>query len=113
MSRGIPRMNCITRKMSKALPKNAGTVSGRKVPTQPSWLKSTKRGIIITWPGSIMVTIMHTNQKFRPGKCSRARPKATSAADSAAPMVDSPATMRELRKYTPKLSPAKPRQPFT
>ena len=65
--------------MSNALPKKAGTVSGRKVPTQPILLNSTKRGIIITWPGSIIVTIMATNQALRPGKCSRARPKPTMA----------------------------------
>ena len=35
------------------------------------------------------------------------------AEEITAPREDSVATMRELRKYTPKLSPAKPRQPLT
>ena len=34
------------------------------------------------------------------------------AEEITAPREDSVATMRELRKYTPKLSPAKPRQPL-
>ena len=84
---------------------------GRKVPTQPILLNSTNRGIIITWPGSIMVTTMATNQKLRPLNRTRARPKATRAEESTIPAEESRATNREFLKKVPKVYSPNPFQP--
>ena len=46
--------------------KEGGNDHGKIGTTQPMLLNSTKRGIIITWPGSIMVTTISTNQILRP-----------------------------------------------
>ena len=61
-------------------------------------LNSTKRGIIITWPGSIMVTTISTNQILRPLNLIRARPKATIAEEAIMPTADRSATKSEFEK---------------
>ena len=66
-------------------------------------LNSTKRGIIITCPGSIMVMIISTNQNCRPRKRMRAKPKATTAEEITMPTEDTTATKMELRKKLPKV----------
>ena len=55
----MPRMNCTIRNTKNAsVASSFGTISGRKVLTQPSWEKSTYCGTMITWIGSMMLSSM-------------------------------------------------------
>jgi transposase InsO family protein len=72
-SRGSVRKNWRSRKMPKALPKNAGTVSGRRVLIQPMARNRMKVGIRVTWLGTIIVARKMMNRTFLPRKRSRAK----------------------------------------
>ena len=67
-SRGMVRKNCRSRKMKKALPKKAGTLRGRKVLIQPSLRNTMKIGIMVTWPGSIIVLSIRKKTRSRLGQ---------------------------------------------
>ena len=65
--------NCRTRKMLKALEKNCGTISGRKLSIQPSWEKIQNCGIIVIWAGIIIVAMTTKNSGRFPGARRRAK----------------------------------------
>jgi len=52
--------------------KNLGMTSGRKVSIHPNFLNMIYRGIVVTWVGNIIVTIMMANQIFLPANLSLA-----------------------------------------
>lgn len=68
-------------------PKNAGTISGFKLSTQPRFANSMNCGIIVTCAGSIIVLSTSRNNPSRNGNRSRANANATHAADSVCPTV--------------------------
>jgi hypothetical protein len=69
---GSVRKNWRSIKIRNAFPKNAGTISGRKVSTQPSVRNSKNTGSSVTCGGSISVLSITQNQKPRPRQRSRA-----------------------------------------
>ena len=71
-SMGMVRKNCRRRKMEKALAKNAGTQSGRNVPTHPSQRNSANVGTMITGNGTIIVASVMLKNRSRPGHFRRA-----------------------------------------
>jgi len=76
---GMVLKNCRSKKIENALPKKAGTQSGRKEPTQPSHLKRPNVGTIKTGKGTIMVASVTAKKKSRPGQRRRAKAYATTA----------------------------------
>ena len=58
-------------KMKNALPKNAGTTNGKKVLTQPRFLKITKRGTKRTQSGIIIVAKTTAKTTFLPHQLMR------------------------------------------
>src|SRR2546423_14566174 len=82
--------------MLKALPKNAGTIKGRKVSTQPSLLNRMYWGSTVTWNGTMIVASTTKNRTVEPGARRRAKPYATSAAENVSPIIGSKVTMREF-----------------
>ncbi len=60
--------------MSKALPKKAGTIIGKKVLTHPMLLNIKYVGTNVTAPGSIMVPSNTMKMASRPGARSREKP---------------------------------------
>ena len=69
---GMVRMYCRIRKMKKALPKNAGTMSGRYVPYQPIDENIRNCGTISACHGISMVRISSWNSRSRQRNRSRA-----------------------------------------
>ena len=75
---------------------------GRNVLTQCSLLKRTKRGIMVTMPGSISVLSTSMKRASLPGKRSRAKPKPTSEEDSTVPTMLPTMMMRVFLRKTVK-----------
>ena len=67
------RMYCRMRKMKKAFPKKAGTMSGRYVPYQPSFVNIRNCGTISACHGISMVRMSNWNSRSRPRNWSRAK----------------------------------------
>src|SRR5688572_7504483 len=88
-SRGMVIKNWRSRKMLKALdPSQEGTMSGKKVSSQPRVLKIRKVGIRVTALGSISVERTRMKRKSRPLYRSRAKEKAASEALKTVPAVE-------------------------
>ena len=102
---GIPRINCMSKKMKNACPQKYGTIRGRKVPTQPNLEYSRNCGTMTTWNGSMSVIIMHPNQKFEPGNRIRANPNAITAEENTAPSVAVSYTHLDVYKRQPQRRP--------
>src|SRR5215217_3963274 len=75
-------------------PKNAGTVSGKRVLIHPRLRKRINNGIKMTKYGSIKVLSMITNKISRPGKRRRANAKAASEEVSSSPINETSDTIR-------------------
>ncbi len=85
--------------MLNALPKNCGTIKGRKEFVQPILRKRIKSGIIVTSLGIIIVARSTRNQPSRPRNRMRAKPKATSEELRSCPSTAATEMRRLLRKY--------------
>ena len=99
---GRPRKYCLIKKMKKGLPKNAGTMIGRKVSTHCSFAKMSNRATIRTGKGRKIEAITSPNTRSRPGHLILENPYAMRGLEMADPTVTPTVRMIELVRKVPK-----------